>query len=266
MEWALWAACPVRLVELRQKMQNPVAALDSTIVDVDQDAILNHVAGDAELAEVAASALENLDISAAAALLERGSRRLRPLADQVRRLSLVPVYWVQSARADTGSGTYQAWLDSIGITNHDHAPLLLLRDRLRLVETLADSDAWGCAMRAAALCEGTLRDGRLDRRGEYGWYTLCDPKKPQHIPAATRLAGYRNASPASHGKEKAARTGRAVVPPSAKELRECLRGLRRGLGRQVTVDGAGLPDTWDDALVDELSRLRGELRAFTVPA
>ncbi|WP_131787824.1 hypothetical protein [Protofrankia symbiont of Coriaria ruscifolia] len=259
MKWALWAACPVRLVELRQAMRNSVAALDDTIVDVDRDAVLNHVAGDAELAEVAVSALEYLDVSTAAALLDRGSPRLCPLADRARRLSLVPARGAQPARAGAGSGTDRDWLESIGLFDHEHAPLLLLRARLRLVETLAANDPWGCAVRAAVLCEGTL-----GKRGDHGWYTLCDPKKSQHVPAATRLAGYRNASPAAHGKEKAVRVRVTPVLPSAKDLRDCLRGLRAGLSRHVTVDGTGLPDTWDTVLVDELEQLKKEIRAFIV--
>ncbi|KLL09960.1 hypothetical protein [Protofrankia coriariae] len=243
-EWGLSAACPTRLVAIRRD----AAGSDRSIVEIDQDAVLNRVAGDAELARVALSALECLDVSAAVALLGQGSAQwLRPLADRARRLAFIGPSTAPDPR----------WLASIGLPDDPaRLPLLLLRARLHLVEPLAESDPWGCAVRAAVLCEGTL-----GKKGGNGWYTLH-----QHIPQARKIAEYRNASPASHGKEKAARTGRAVVPPSAKELRECLRGLREGLSGQVTVDGAGLPDTWDAVLVDEHERLRGELRAFTAAA
>ncbi|WP_250282152.1 hypothetical protein, partial [Frankia sp. CiP1_Cm_nod2] len=243
-EWGLSAACPTRLAEIRRSG----AGSDESIVEIDGEAVLNRVAGDAELARVALSALECLDVSAAVALLGQGSaQRLRPFADRARRLAFIG----PSATLDP------RWLASIGLPEGpERLPFLLLRARLRLMETLAESDPWGCAVRAAVLCEGTL-----GKNGKNGWNALKN-----RIPEAGRIAGYRNDSPASHGKEKAARTGRAVTHPSAEKLRECLRGLREGLSRQVKVDGVGLPDTWDGVLVDELSRLRGELRAFTAPA
>ncbi len=245
-EWGLSAACPTRLAEIRRSG----AGSDESIVEIDQDAVLNRVAGDAELARVALSALECLDVSAAVALLGQGSAQwLRPFADRARRLAFI------GPSTALGPG----WLASIGLFDHEHAPLLLLRARLRLVETLAADDPWGCAVRAAVLCEGTL-----GKHGEHGWYTLCNPKKPQHVLAATRLAGYRNASPAAHGKEKAVRVGATPVPPSAKDLRDCLRGLRAGLSRHATVNGTGLPDTWDTVLIDELEQLKKEIRAFIV--
>ncbi len=255
-EWGLSAACPTQLVEIREA----TAGSNKSSVEVDQDAVLNRVAGEAELAGVALSALDCLDISAAAAALDQGwARSLRPLAARARRLSLVPaprdgVRGRKRPTAGVNAGIDEEWLASIGMSDQETSSLLLLRARLRLVQTLAKSDPWGCAVRAAALCEGTL-----GKDGDTGWNTLR-----RHIPEAERLANYRNDSPASHGMDKAARSGTAPEPPSAEELRDCLRGLRAGLRRHVTVNGRGLPDTWDDVLVDELDQLKRELRAFTV--
>ncbi|WP_239396158.1 hypothetical protein [Frankia sp. CiP3] len=260
-EWGLSAACPTRLVEIR----SDGSGSDRSIVELDWDAVLNRVAGEAELAGVALSALDCLDISAAAAALNQGwARSLRPLAARARRLSLVPVHGGEGRRrtatAGAGAGVDPEWLASIGMPDQENSALLLLCARLRLVETLADSDPWGCAMRADALCEGTL-----GKSGRYGWNTLKDRKSGQYIPAANKLAEYRNNSPAAHGKEKAARKGMAPPkPPSAKELRDCLRGLRKGLSEHVMVNGQGLPDTWDSVLVDELESLKTKLRAFIV--
>ncbi len=264
-EWGLSAACSTRLVEIR--IDAPGS--DRSIVELDRDAVLNRVAGEAELAEVALSALHCLDISAAAAALDQGwARSLRPLAARVRRLSLVPAprdgaQGRKKPTARAGAGVDPEWLASIGIPDQENSARLLLRARLRLIQTLADSDPWGCAMRAAALCEGTL-----GKHGDTGWYTLCDPKKSRHIPVATRLAGYRNASPSAHGMEKARRGEKAPKQWSKdekKKLRECLEGLCKGLSEHVMVNGQGLPDTWDSVLVDELESLKTELRAFTAP-
>ncbi|WP_239375995.1 hypothetical protein [Frankia sp. Cj5] len=257
LEWALRAACPARLVELRRKMRNPVPALDETYIDVDPDAVLNRVIGDSGLAEVAVSALECLDTSAAATLLDRGSPRLRPLAVRVRRLSLVLACGQRSADGDAESGIEPDWLASIGIADYENASLLLLRARLKLVQTLADSDLWGCAMRAAVLCEGTL-----GKNGDTGWYTLKNKKNAQYILAAYYLNEYRNDSPAVHGKERKERADRRKEAPKLPPLRDCLEDLCKGLSEHVMVNGQGLPDTWDNVLVDELESLKRELGAF----
>ncbi|WP_322768380.1 hypothetical protein [Frankia sp. Cr1] len=252
-EWGLSSACPTRLVEIR----SAAAGSNESIVELDREAILNRVAGEAELAGVALSALDCLDISAAAAALDQGwARSLRPLAARVRRLSLVPAprdgaRGRKKPTAGAGAGIDPEWLASIDISDQENSPLLLLRARLRLVQTLAGSDPWGCAVRAAALCEGTL-----GKRGDNGWYTLH-----HSIPEAKKLATYRNLSPAAYGKDKKGGTG---APPSAKELKDCLQGLRNGLSKRVTVNGRGLPDIWDSVLVDELELLKAEIRAFTV--
>ncbi|WP_131748931.1 hypothetical protein [Frankia sp. Cppng1_Ct_nod] len=263
-EWGLSSACPTRLVEIR----SAAAGSNESIVELDREAILNRVAGEAELAGVALSALDCLDISAAAAALDQGwAGSLRPLAARVRRLSLVPaprdgVRGRKRPTAGTGAGIDPEWLASIGMPDQETSSLLLLRPRLRLVQTLAKSDPWGCAVRAAALCEGTL-----GKDGDTGWRTLCDRKSPRHVRQANDLACYRNASPAAHKEEVDRRRSAAGRPisrrPSAEELRDCLRGLREGLSRHVTVNGRRLPDTGDDVLVDELERLKKELRAFT---
>ncbi|WP_239331860.1 hypothetical protein [Frankia sp. CiP3] len=264
-KWGLYASCPTRLLEIRRAAPSS----DESIVEVDQNAVLSRIAGDSELARVALSALECLDVSAAATLLDRGSSRLRPLATRVRRLSLVSVDGGEGRRRTpttrVAAGVDPEWLASIGIPDQENSALLLLRARLRLIQTLAGSDRWGCAMRAVALCEGTL-----GKHGDKGWYAFCDRKKPRYIPQANDLACYRNASPASHGREKALRKqgrdkGKVPKPPSPKKLRECLRGLREGLSKHVMVNGQGLPDTWDSVLVDELESLKKELRAFIAP-
>ncbi len=251
-EWGLYAACPTRLLEIRRAAPGS----DESIVEVDQNAVLSRIAGDSELARVALSALKCLDVSAAVALLDLGSTQwLRPLSVRARRLAL------------SGPPTVfdSDWLASVGLPNNGkHLRILLLRARLRLIQTLAVSDPWGCAMRAAALCEGTL-----GKHGDKGWYAFCDRENPRYIPQANDLACYRNASPASHGREKALRKqGRderkVPKPPSPKKLRECLRGLREGLSEHVMVNGQGLPDTWDSVLVDELESLKTKLRAFIV--
>ncbi|WP_322760591.1 hypothetical protein [Frankia sp. Cr2] len=261
MEWGLSAACPTQLVEIRQA----AAGSNESIVEVDRGAVLNRVAGETELAGVALSALDCLDVSAAAAALDQGwARSLRPLAVRVRRLSLVPaprdgVRGRKKPTAGAAAGIDPEWLMSIGMSDQENSSLLLLRARLRLVQTIAKNDPWGCAVRAAALCEGTL-----GKYGDDGWYTLCDRKSPRCIPQATQLARYRNDSPVAYGRERVDRTGTAPEPPSPEALRHCLRDLRKGLSQRVTVNGCGLPDIWDTVLVDELELLTQALRAFTV--
>ena len=291
-DFSLRAAVPLRVVtpSASHGANGPVT---TTRVGEDSDRALASLGLDPVLADLASTAMANLDLSVAERLLRRGSARLHPLADDVRNLrrdafGVVPLADGRPGRPDRTSAAELAYACA----------------RLRLVATIADRHPWDAAYLASSVADHTFRmpagkvracdvDGIGHAVLTAGWGWVVGPdvqpaSNPQDfdflapwktvrlrqngLRPSSALRTWRNNHPLSHGiddplenrkKKRDAKRERITVP-SADEIRQLLAEaeteLRDALRTAYPALAAAEPDP--DVLVRrhrELLRRAGRL-------
>ncbi len=260
-DFSLHAAAPLRV--LTPSASHTARGPDRTLeVGEDGDRALASLGLDETLAELAARALVNLDLSVAERLLRRGSVRLHPVAAEVAVLrraafGIVPATDGTPGRSECSSA----------------AEARLAIARLRLCATIVDRHPWDAAYLASNVLDHTFRMHSSGRpaakapRHLEPWETLrrqCDDGRKN-------LNNWRNKHPLSHGirpsrpaQNSANRSARIVVP-TTEEIRVQVAAtetrLRDGLREACPELMATEPDP--DLLVRRHADLLGRIRALT---
>ncbi|MCK9878660.1 hypothetical protein MXD59_23335 [Frankia sp. Ag45/Mut15] len=250
----------------------------------DDDRALASLGLDEILAELAARALANLDLTVAERLLRRGSVRLHPLAAEVAVLQRDAFGIVPAADGTRGDR------DSTSA-----AEVRLAIARLRLCATTVDRHPWDTAYLASSVLDHSFRtrpsgppiDGLAPAPPASGQDPVIDAKAPATASAddhlgpwkTLRLQGddgrrnlnnWRNKHPLSHGIRPSGpprRTGgraETIVVPTAEEIRVQLAAtearLRTALQHDYPTLMATAPDP--DLLVQRHADLLARIRAF----
>ncbi|WP_250291146.1 hypothetical protein [Frankia sp. CiP1_Cm_nod1] len=217
-DWSVRAAAPLQVLTTHGD-HNDRGVVATRGVHEDGDRALAALGLDGVLAELAVTALRNLDLTVAERLLRRGSARLHGLADEVREL-----------RRDA----FRVPESAPGVGGHDDrtsaAEVSLACARLRLCGQIAEEHPWDAAYLATSVLDHTFRmpDGQTRRcqvegigrttlTKNRGW--VAGPAEPTERPQdwkhlapwqvvrdrqnghrpSSQLRDLRNSHPLSHG-------------------------------------------------------------------